>query len=312
MNIATEAPEWFLNAIQATGEAHWVEVAGCQIHYQYWPKRDGSGVDSPGVDSPGILFVHGNGAHSHWWDFITPSFLSDYRVAALDLSGAGDSGHRDEYSVQLFAEEVMCVAADAGFDSGSILVGHSFGGSVTRLASSIYTDRVAGLILVDSALSTGSRKRSHPPPGAIQRPSRKRDKPSRSYASLEAACKRFRLRPPQPCNNQYIVKYIAEHSVKRESAGWQWKLDQMMFAKMTASGPTRDPGEMIRQMKCPASIIYGSNSRFFPAAAVANLHSIFAAESIIAIDDAHHHLFLEQPLQFVGSLKHLLRMWDLS
>lgn len=310
MTTATDAPEWFLEAIQVAYEDRWINVDGCSIHYQCWGSRDGG---LSGTDVPGILFVHGNGAHSHWWDFIAPSLLSDYRVAAVDLSGMGDSGHREQYSAHLFADEVISVAADAGFSGKTILVGHSFGGSITALAASIYADQVVALVLVDSALGAGRRRSRYPQPRQAQRSSRPKEKAARSYASLQAACKRFKLRPPQSCDNQYIVTYIAEHSVRKGSRGWQWKLDQMMLAKMAASGPfaTRDPVEMIRDLKCPVSIIYGRDSRFFPAAVVTNLDRIFAAENIVAIDDAHHHLFLDQPLRFICSLQETLRNWDL-
>lgn len=310
MTTATDAPRWFLEAIQVSYEDHWIEVDGCSIHYQCWRSPDG---EPSRIDTPGILFVHGNGAHSHWWDFIAPSLLGDYRVAAVDLSGMGDSDHRERYSAHLFAAEVISVADDAGFDGNTILVGHSFGGAIARLAASIYTNQVEALVLVDSALGPGRKRARYPQSSEAQRSSRQREKAARSYASLEAACKRFKLRPPQSCDNQFIVKYIAEHSVRKGSSGWQWKLDQMMFAKMTASGPlaTRDPVEMIRELKCPVSIIYGRDSRFFPAAVVTNLDRIFAAESIVAIDDAHHHLFLDQPLRFISSLQQTLRNWDL-
>jgi len=42
---------------------------------------------------PGLLLVHGGFAHAHWWDFPSLLFFTDrYCVAAIDLSGMGDSG----------------------------------------------------------------------------------------------------------------------------------------------------------------------------------------------------------------------------
>mgnify|MGYP001189334448 CR=1 FL=1 len=302
MKKSNDAPEWFVYATETAYEDRSITVDGCSIHYQYWGDRN--------EEKPGILFVHGNGAHAHWWDFIAPSFLDDYRVAAVDLSGMGDSDHRQQYSARLFADEIISVATDAGFGGNTILVGHSFGGSIARLAATIHADKVVALVLVDSAIGPGRHRRQ--PKSNVQHV-RRRERPARSYATLQEACRRFKLRPPQPCANEYIVKYIAEHSVRKGSAGWQWKLDQMMFPKMTAGDPAtnRDPVEIIRELKCPVSLIYGRNSRFFPAAVVANLDRIFPADSIVAIDDAHHHLFLDQPLQFVSSLQQTLRIWDL-
>jgi len=60
-----------------------VTVAGCRIHFLHWtraPARPGK---------RGLLFVHGGGAHSHWWSYIAPYFIRDFRVAAIDLSIGG-------------------------------------------------------------------------------------------------------------------------------------------------------------------------------------------------------------------------------
>jgi pimeloyl-ACP methyl ester carboxylesterase len=60
-------------------------VPGSRIHYLHWarePARRGE---------RGLLFVHGGGAHSHWWSYIEPYYTRDFRVAAIDWSGMGDS-----------------------------------------------------------------------------------------------------------------------------------------------------------------------------------------------------------------------------
>src|SRR5438874_549866 len=92
-------PEWFTAAIAAPVEERWVKVEGCPIHYLRWGQ--------PG--KPGLLLVHGGFAHAHWWDFIAPAFADDYCVAALDLSGMGDSGRRPKYTAELFAQEAIRV-----------------------------------------------------------------------------------------------------------------------------------------------------------------------------------------------------------
>ena len=58
-----------------------------------------------------------------WWSFLAPQLASQYHVVAPDLSGHGDSGRREEYPRELWAREVMAVAADAGIIGAPVLVG---------------------------------------------------------------------------------------------------------------------------------------------------------------------------------------------
>src|ERR1019366_6011017 len=70
-----------------------------------------------------------------WWDHIGPLLANGWRVVALDLSGHGDSGRRDSYTLDTWAREVLAVAADAGITTAPTVIGHSMGGLVTlRLA----------------------------------------------------------------------------------------------------------------------------------------------------------------------------------
>ena len=262
---------------------------GARIHFDAWQGPSGA---------PALLFVHGNGAHSHWWDFIAPAFLDRWNVLAMDLSGAGDSDHREQYSATTFANEIIGVARHAGYP-GTVLVGHSFGGGMTRIAGYLYGDEMAGVVLVDSGISA-NRGRRMPP-------SRPREG-IRYYDSLAEAKRRFRLRPPQPCENTYILDYIAEHSVEQTERGWRYKLDQSLFARMAADRNLDfpDAASLVRAIPCPVGFIYGEQSRFFDPESLAVVRSVIAPELLFCIAGAHHHLFLDQPLAFIDTLGQLL------
>ena len=96
------------------------------------------------------MLVHGGAAHAHWWDHIGPSFLPDYRVVALDLSGHGDSDRREGYTLRAWTEEVAAVIDDAGFTSPPVVVGHSMGGFVTIATAAWQADRIGGAVIIDS------------------------------------------------------------------------------------------------------------------------------------------------------------------
>src|SRR5262249_62155503 len=99
------APAWFGEALAIAPESRVITVSGAKIHYLRWGDRS----------RPGLLLVHGNAAHAHWWDFIAPFLARDYNVAAMDLSGMGDSQWRAEGDVmEQFARGEIAVCGDAG------------------------------------------------------------------------------------------------------------------------------------------------------------------------------------------------------
>ncbi len=286
-----KTPGWFSRALAVPVEDRSVAVDGVDIHYLYWADAE---------QKPGLVLVHGNGAHAHWWTFLAPYFLSHYRVAALDLSGAGDSGYRNRYTPELFADEVMAVAADAGFGDDVIVVGHSFGGFVTLKTGLKYHAKLGGIVLVDSAV--------RPPDFKWERdPRRSPIKPKRVYATFDEALSRFRLMPPQDCSNDYILDYIGRHSLKEVSQGWTWKFDDQMFNKFEFGDNMH---EELAQLKCRVAVMYGENSYLF-SQDIADFMFEVLDESVpfVGIPEAQHHVFLDQPMAFISALRTMLAEW---
>ncbi len=285
-----QPPAWFIEAIDTPAESRFVENHAARIHYRRY--------SPPSSESPLLVFVHGNGAHCHWWDFIAPAFTGNYRVVTLDLSGAGDSDHRDTYSAEIFANDIMCVVRAEANNTPVYIVGHSFGGSMTRITGHLYGQSLAGIVIADSVITPRRR---------VVRTMPKTNERVRHYASLEEGKRRFRLRPPQPCANDFIIDHIATHSLKKNALGYCFKLDQSVFQRMAEPHITLpDAASMIRQMPCPVALMYGEHSRFFPAEAVTLARDLFPAEQIVCVNDAYHHLFLDQPLTFIDGLTTLL------
>ena len=156
LTIRAPARDWFRWAISHPGESQFVMVAGFRIHYLHWthaPARPGE---------RGLLFVHGGGAHSHWWSYIAPYFTRDFRVAAIDLSGMGDSAWRAHYTSEVRAEEIRTVIAAAQLGERPFVVGHSFGGFMTMKVASQSGDTLGGVVIVDSPIRSPEEEARHP------------------------------------------------------------------------------------------------------------------------------------------------------
>src|SRR5215218_8318144 len=112
---AVDAPDWFRAALAVPCTEGQVDVGGGSVHYLAW--------GDPG--RRGLVFVHGGGAHAHWWTHVAATFSRRYRVLAVDLSGHGDSDHRDTYSLEQWTDEVVAVAEQGGVAGLPVIVGHS-------------------------------------------------------------------------------------------------------------------------------------------------------------------------------------------
>lgn len=280
-------PDWFWQAVETPAETRSVEVDECDVVYRFYP--------SPG--KRGMLLIHGMNAHSRWWDFIAPQLLDEYEIAAMDLTGMGDSDYRYQYDSETYAEEIKAVLDHAGFDNNCIVVAHSFGGYMAVRAANLFPDRFAALVLVDS----GIRSPDDPPPEHTMMGGR-----AKVYPDKETALARFRLQPPQPCDNAYILQYIARNSLMPvDGGGWAWKFDEDFPTSM--KDVERQPEEY-QNLKLKLGLIYGEDSELFSRNTLDYMRELipqdFPAEGI---DDAQHHVFLDQPQAFVEVLRRMCR-----
>jgi pimeloyl-ACP methyl ester carboxylesterase len=281
-------PEWFFEAVETPYQERAVEVDECDVAYQLWGGEDAA--------RPGILFIHGMNAHAHWWDFIAPHFLNDYRCAAMNLTGMGDSDYRYQYDATTYAEEIRAVCDHAGFGDNVVLVAHSFGGYMAVKAAALFPERFGALILVDSGIR-------HPDEPVPDRPSM--GGRAKIYPDKESALTRFRLQPPQPCENDYVLQYIARNSLMPvEGGGWAWKFDEDLPGTVRNVERSADD---YRQLELTIGVIYGADSALFSARTLEYLRELIPQQfPSVAIENAQHHVFLDQPLAFVNALKQML------
>ncbi len=85
----------------------------------------------------------------------------------------GDSGWRESYSMELFAEEQLAVCEAAGMfapEEPPVIVAHSFGGFVTMLTGALHGDRLAGTVIVDLPVNPPDRAAWRPAAAAPSNP----------------------------------------------------------------------------------------------------------------------------------------------
>lgn len=288
------APNWFETALACAPEQRFFESHGTRIELLTWGE----------VGKPGLLFLPGNGAHAHWWSHIAPFFAEEWRCAAISWSGMGGSERRvDGYTVPILAQEALGAVAAAGLDAGSappIAIGHSMGGLIGMAAVSDGSSPFRALITIDSPIVMDPTQLQ-----SIRARAPKARAEHQTFGSFDEGLARFRLSPPQPCANDFIVDHIARRSLTPVEDGWQWHFDPR---KVTMNVHTA--GSFIERLTCPIAYLYGEQSAMVTGETLTSSLAALPPESpAIGIPDAQHHVMIDQPIALVTALRALLTRW---
>jgi pimeloyl-ACP methyl ester carboxylesterase len=280
------APQWFRDAVNAPTQSHFAPVDDTRIHYLTWNAEERS--------KPDLVLVHGFRAHARWWSLIAPFLTDRFRVLAFDFSGMGDSGTRPAYDADLFVRDLMG-AIDHAQCRKPILLGHSFGGHRVLRACAEHPDAFSSAIVLDSYVN-------FPADGEVFR-RRAVIGPKKLYPTYEAARARFRLIPDSGSQADYILDYVAHHSIKREGEGWCWKFDDAQVG----GAIEHDGAAVLERIEIPMTIIHGEFSDVMSADRAAKVvNRLKHARGPISIPLAHHHVMLDQPLELVSALRGVL------
>lgn len=299
--IGSDIPDWFRKVFSIDRREGWINFNGVNIHYFSWGNPS----------KPGVILMHGFMAHSRCWAFIAPLLAENYHLVAFDLSGMGDSGWREKYSVSDRADEAKAVAEHLGMmreNKKPFLVCHSYGGSVGLTAAEKEGHDWGGVIICDMTMLAPDEISSFE---KLRKKRRKRAvKPHRVSETLETARKRFRLAPEQPCENRFLVEYMAFHSLKEVEEGWVWKFDPRILGpdEERSSDWWQSLSHRFAIMELPRAVIYGEHSVMFTRRAADYIRSNTSHKvPMVKINSAHHHLMLDQPLAFSAAIDSILQ-----
>lgn len=290
MSETSDRPQWLTKSLAVEPDQHRIEVAGCDINLLVWGEEG----------QPGLVLVHGGAAHAHWWSSIAP-LIGNYRVVALDLSGHGDSGRRPEYRVDLWTEEVLAAAESVGASGPPVVVGHSMGGFVAVATAVAGGDRVAGIIVLDSPMVEDDPEVEAARIGAAFGV-------PKTYATFDEAVARFRTVPAQDHYDQWIVEFVARHSLRETDEGWTWKFDPELFRAISRTAAA----EQLPNVMCRVALLRSELGLVTPEIGRIMYDNLGRVAPVVEIPLAGHHLMLDQPLLLLTALRALLADWEHS
>ncbi len=297
--IGDNLPEWFERAMSVPRKDLSVDVDGVPIRYFEWGDKA----------NPPVLLLHGFLSHRRCWAFVAPLLAEKYHLIAFDLSGMGDSGEAPDYKLAARIKEVGGFIDKLNLQQKPFLVGHSFGGGIYTHFTAHNPDVARGLLACDVFMLQPQNVEAWLSSDRMQRPSPSNKR--RVYPDWETIYSRYVLSPPQPVACPFLFEYMAKHSVKQLDEGWTWKFDPMI---MERDEKERfwwiENSNVFSALDTPKAIIHGAHSHLVELNVVEYLKERSKTDfPTITIDDAHHHIMLDKPLEFAAAIDKVLSDW---
>jgi len=284
-------------------EPHSVRVPasdGLSLHVLEW-SREGTP----------LVFVHGFGNDAHIWDDAAPAVATYYRTLAIDLRGHGDSDRDPEcrYDYEFHVADLEAVLAKLGVER-LVLVGHSLGGRVGTLFAGRHPDRMAGLVIVDSAPELDVR-------GTVRiRVDLEKNSEGGGASFASEAEYRDLLAHNYPAAGREALAQMAHHGLRRRDDGrFEPKLDPAWFKGRRDAGTdaeamrareerlTRDMWDALARVPCPTLVVRGAASDVLsPDVADRMVEEVLRHGRLAIIPRAGHSVMVDNPEAFRAAL----------
>ncbi|PDW00112.1 alpha/beta fold hydrolase [Candidatus Chloroploca asiatica] len=204
---------------------------------------------------PTLLLMHGLTANCRCFDVVAAHLTPTFGVIAPDLRGRGASPKPDEgYRMADHAADIVVLLDQLGI-ARTIIGGHSFGGLLSLYLAANHPERVAGVILIDAAISAASERTRE-----LIRPALARLE--RSYPSFEAFLDLIRAAPYYDgWTWDPAVETYYQADVVTEADGSVHPRARPAHIAAAADGVIAEPWrEHLAQVSCPVLMLHATGS----------------------------------------------------
>ncbi|MBD2102236.1 alpha/beta fold hydrolase [Leptolyngbya sp. FACHB-261] len=134
-----------------------ITIRGAEHAYELTPPPESQpawgdvALTSTSSDRPVLVFIHGWLLSRRYWQPLVECLSPYYRCLTYDLRGFGESdvGDCEAYGPASYAEDLVELLTQLNLHN-AWLIGHSLGGSIALWAAELASERVAGVICMNS------------------------------------------------------------------------------------------------------------------------------------------------------------------
>jgi 3-oxoadipate enol-lactonase/4-carboxymuconolactone decarboxylase len=241
----------------------------------------------PGAEAlgPPVLMLHSIGTSLHLFDPQAAALARNHRVIRMDLRGHGMSGvTRGDYSMAMHARDAVALLDALGVGAAHV-VGLSIGGRIALEIAAIAPDRVASLVLMDTALE-------FPPPQAWQ----DRIVAVHEHGSgvlADVVMPRWVVNPSLPSSRG--LRQMLERT------------DRFGYAGSAAALRDARAADLAGKVACPTTVVVGDRDIATPMEMAQVVRDMVPGSRLVVLRDAAHLPTLEQPEQCVAVILDHLR-----
>jgi pimeloyl-ACP methyl ester carboxylesterase len=286
---APDRPVSELTARWAQPPSTFIDVAGLRAHV-----RD----EGPRDDPAPLVLLHGTSDSLHTWGGWTEVLSRERRVIRVDLPGFGLTGPAPDgdYRVERYVEFVSELLDALGVRR-FVVVGNSFGGWVAWETALARPDRVAALVLVDSA-GYPLESQSVPIGFRVARvPGLNRLMRSILPRGVVDSSVRNTYGDPSRVTEELVDRYY--ELTLREG-------NRAALAQRFAAGRwAEDPGR-IRQLRLPTLVLWGERDRLIPLHYGEQFHRDIAGSELVVLPELGHVPQEEDPRATVAAVRGFL------
>jgi pimeloyl-ACP methyl ester carboxylesterase len=255
-------------------------AGGPKLHLSEWAGKEGD-----------CILVRGFGEGSYIWNDLARRLSPSTRVMAIDLRGHGESDwdENSKYSTRVHADDVISVI-EAVKITRFILVGHSLGAEIALRITSLWPQRVAGLVLADFGIDVDPQMSAH-----VLAEFKSETK---IYSSVSEYVTLLQMK--RPLAESALLQQFAANALRPlASGGFELKRDPALGYEENFEFET-DPAlwKMLGQILCPVLLVRGVGSAILSPMLAARMKDAIADCRLELIRMSGHSVMLDNPDDF--------------